>query len=98
MTAELLHLDTNAINCVLAFPQADLDLPVYTELSTGMDLQGKGKASSHYVLRLNKFLYDLKQISINWLKKLKEASLIRGFVESVSDLCVYISSDMIILV
>ena len=52
----------------------------------------------HYVLRLNKSLYGLKQGSYNWHNKLKKGLLDRGFVESISDPCVFISKDMIILV
>ena len=68
------------------------------ELPAGMNIQGLGEASSDYVLKLKKSLYGLKQSSFNWHNKLKEALLSRGFVESVSDPCVYISREMIILV
>ena len=96
--AQILDLNTQAIDFVLAFPQADLDVPVYMELPAGMDLEGKGENSSGYVLRLNKSLYGLKQGSYNWHNKLKKGLLDRGFVESISDPCVFISKDMIILV
>ena len=43
--AQIIKLDTKAINFVLAFYQADLDVPVYMELSAGMDLAGHGKYS-----------------------------------------------------
>ena len=58
--AELLHLDTQAINYVLAFPQADLEVPVYMELPTGMELQGQGNGSPGFILSLNFLLYGLK--------------------------------------
>ena len=96
--AQILDLDTQAIDFVLAFPQADLDVPVYMELPAGMDLEGQGENSSHYILRLSKSLYGLKQGSFNWHNKLKKGLLDRGFVESISDPCVFISKDMIILV
>ena len=63
-----------------------------------MDLAGHGKGSSKYLLKLKKSLYGLKNASLNWHNKLKDAFVDRGFVESLSDPCVFISKDMIILV
>ena len=39
----------------------------------------------------------LKNASLNWHNKLKDAIGDSGFVESLSDLCVFISKDMVIL-
>ena len=83
---------------MLAFPQDDPDVPVYMELTSGMDLEGHGKNSSKYLLKLKKSLYGLKNASFNWNNNLKDAFKDRGFVESLSDPCVFISKDMIILV
>ena len=44
--AQVLDLDTQAIDFVLAFPQVELKVPVYMELPAGMDLAGHGKDSS----------------------------------------------------
>ena len=63
-----------------------------------MDLAGHGRESSKYILKLKVSLYGLKQASMNWHSKLKKAFEDRGFVEFLSDPCVYISEDMIILV
>ena len=63
-----------------------------------MDLAGHGKDSSKYLLKLKKYLYGLKNTSLNWNKNMKDAFEDRGFVESLSDPCVFISKDMIILV
>ena len=95
---QILGLDTKAIDFVLAFPQAGLDVPVNMELPAGMDIQGMGESSSNYVLKLNKCLYGLKKSSFNWHNRLKGILLGKGFVESVSDPCVHISRDKIILV
>ena len=51
IVAQVLDLDTQAIDFVLAFPQADLDAPVYMELPAGMELTGHGEKSSGYALR-----------------------------------------------
>ena len=98
IVAQVLKLDTQAIDFVLAFPQAELEVPVYMELPAGIELVGHGKDSSRYLLKLKRSLYGLKQASINWHYKLKTAFKDRGFVESLSDPCVFISKDMIILV
>ena len=96
--AEILYLDTKAIDFVLAFPQADLEVPVYMELPAGMELQGRGNGSSGFIMRLNLLLYGLKNAAYNWHNMLKDALLERGFVESLSDPCVFISENMVILV
>ena len=98
IVAQVLELDTQAIDFVLAFPQAELEVPVYMELPTGMDLSGHGKDSSKYLLKLKRSLYESKQASLNSHCKLKTAFEDRGFVESLSDPCVFISKEMIILV
>ena len=61
VVAHILDLNTQAIDFVLAFPQADLEVPVYMELPAGMDLEGGGGSSSSYVLKLSKCLNGLKQ-------------------------------------
>ena len=40
IVAQVLELDTQAIDFVLAFPQDELEVPVYMELPAGMDLAG----------------------------------------------------------
>ena len=63
-----------------------------------MDIAGHGKSSSKYLLKLKKCLYGFKNTSLNWHNKLKDAIGDKGFVESLSDLCAFISKDIIILV
>ena len=57
IVAQILKLDTKAIDFVLAFPQADLDVLVYMELPSNMDLEVHGKYSLKYLLKLKKYLY-----------------------------------------
>ena len=80
IVAQVLELDTKAIDFVLAFPQAELEVPVYMELPAGMDLAGHGKDSSKYLLKLKQSLYGLKQASMNCHYKLKTDFEDRGFV------------------
>ena len=67
------------------------------KLPAGMDLAGHGKDSSKYLLKLKQSFYGLKQASMNWHCKLNTAFEGRDFVESLSDPCVFISKEMIIL-
>ena len=98
IVAKILKIDTKAIDFVLVFFQADLDVPVYMELTAGMDLACHGKYSSKYLLKLKKSFYGLKNAFLNWHKNLKDAFEDISFVQSPSSPCVFISKDMIILV
>ena len=91
-----MQLETKAIDFVLTFPQADLDIPVYMELPAGMELPGKSNSSTHLLL-LRKNLFGLRQGSFNWHQKLKTALEDRKFMESLLDPCVFIRDNMIIL-
>ena len=91
IVAQVLELDTQAIDFVLAFPQAELEVPVYMELPADMDLAGHGKDSSKYLLKLKRSFYGLKQASMNWHCKIKIFFKDRSFWESLSDPCLFIS-------
>jgi hypothetical protein len=65
------------------------------ELPAEMEIYGENKSS--FVLSLNVLLYGLKQSSANWHNKLKTALEDRKFVESLSDPCVFIRGNMIVL-
>jgi hypothetical protein len=56
IVAQVLDLNTQAIDFLLAFPQVDLDVPVYMEFPAGMELAGHGEKSSNYVLCLKKII------------------------------------------
>ena len=60
IVAQVLELDTQAIDFVLAFPHAELEVPVYMELPAGMDLAGHVRDSSKYLLKLKWSLNGLK--------------------------------------
>jgi hypothetical protein len=94
--AKIHGLLTKSIDFVLAFPQADLEVPVYMESSIGFDAPN-GKNCKFYVLRLNKSLYGLKQAGYNWFAKLSNGLQDRGFVPSNIDPCVFFAPGCIIL-
>jgi hypothetical protein len=51
----------------------------------------------HYVLKLNKSLYGLKQAGYNWFEKLCEGLVVQDFIQSQVDKCVFFRKDCIIL-
>ena len=97
--AKLHNLDWKAIDFVLASPQADSEEDIWMYLPIGFQVDGHTEASSEssFLLKLNKKLYGMKQVSYNWYKKLKKYLVDRGFKPSYIDPCLYIGYDMIIL-
>ncbi len=67
--AKIHGLSSKSIDLVLAFPQADLEIPVYMELPIGFGTANI-EDQKYYVLKLNKSLYGLKQAKYNWFTKL----------------------------
>ena len=81
LTLTLLHgLEACSIDFALAFPQTELDQPVYMDLPIGCEVPGAEKGE--YVIVLQKFLYGLKQASLNWFEMLKKGLLDFGFRNS----------------
>ena len=93
------NIDSKAIIFSLAFPQADLEEYIWMHLPIGFQVDGQTEADldRHYILKLNKSLYGLKQSSFNWYKNIKAALDDRGFNQSDIDPCLYIGNGMIIL-
>jgi hypothetical protein len=94
--AKIHNLPSKSIDFVLAFPQAELEIPVYMELPIGFE-SPDGLTRKLYVLRLNKSLYGLKQASYNWFNKLSTGLQERGFIPSSVDPCVFFSKGCIVL-
>jgi len=94
--AKIHGLSSKSIDFVLAFPQADIEVPVFMELPLGFDAPDS-QNQKHYVLRLNKSLYGLKQAGYNWFAKLSNGLKDRGFVPSSIDPCVFFGQGCIVL-
>jgi hypothetical protein len=59
--AKIHGLKSKSIDFALAFPQANLDVPVYMELPAGVNPTNVSDGDwRRYVLKLNKSLYGLK--------------------------------------
>ena len=71
IVAKIQGLQSKSIDFVLAFPQVDLDVPVFMELPAGVNLINVLDENCRcYVLKINKSLYGLKQAGYNWFEKL----------------------------
>ena len=70
--SELIGLESKAIDFVLDFPQAKLDVPVYMELLIGTEVTGSDGERKQHVLCLKKILYRLKQASTKLHSMLKK--------------------------
>jgi hypothetical protein len=78
-------LQSKSIDFVLAFPQADLDVPVFMELPAGVNpIAFSDENQRCHVLKLNKSLYGLKQAGYNWFEKLQEGLITRDFYSKSS--------------
>ena len=88
--ANIHGLKSKSIDFVLAFPQADLDVPVYMELPAGVNpINVSDGDQCRYVLKLNKSHYGLKQAGFNWFEKLREGLITCDFIQSQVDKCVF---------
>ena len=91
--SELSGLESKTIDFVLAFPQAELDIPVYMELLIGMEVSGAEGDKRQPALCLKKYFYGLKQALVKWHSMLKTGLDLRAFKESVADPCVFIKQS-----
>ena len=98
IVAKIYKLESKSIDFVLAFPQADLDVPVFMELPSGVTpIDEIDDNRRRYVLRLNKSLYGLKQAGHNWFEKLRSSLEDRDFLQSRVDSCVFYREGCIVL-
>ncbi len=71
LLAWIYKLDLKAIDFILAFPQAELDIDIWMYLPIGFQVDTENE-SKCYILKLNKSIYGFKQASITWFEKLKQ--------------------------
>ena len=83
-----LGLASCQVDYTSAFVHADLNDEVYVEMPQGFRQEGK-------VLKLKKSLYGLRQSPLNFFKRLRDALVSRGFKQSESDPCLFISNKVI---
>lgn len=103
----IMNLQTHQVDYTSAFPQADLDVPLYMRVPQGWFVNGNGKFQQHtdpkyndnnHYLRLKKNLYGCKQAARNWFRLLSEGLRKLGFSQSKTDSCLFLRHDCIIIV
>jgi Reverse transcriptase (RNA-dependent DNA polymerase) len=93
----LCQLHCRQVDFVQAFPQADIDMPVYLRLPAGwthIDEHG----NNDYCLQLIKNLYGTKSGARNWFLHLKEGLLQEGFKQSNIDPCLFLRQDCMLVI
>ena len=93
----LLDLHCRQADFTQAFPQADIDTPVYLRMPEGwkyIDENGE----SDYCLKLVKNLYGTKQAARGWFLHLRDGLKEAGFYQSQASSCVFLSLICIIFV
>ncbi len=88
-------LSSKSIDFVVAFPQADLEIPVFMELPIGFDAPNN-EDRKFYVLWLNKSLNGLKQAGCNWFAKRSNGLQDCEFIQSNIDSCVFFGQKCIV--
>jgi hypothetical protein len=83
---------------ILAYPQAEIETPLFMEVPKGISLQGLPEGSNEYVLELKKNLYGQKQAGRVWYKHLTSGLKQLGFVPSLIDECVFYRRGTLFLV
>ena len=64
---------------------------------TSIIVSGKDSESRAYVLKLKKCLYGLKQVSLNWFKKLNQGLMDQVFTPLDINPCLYLKKNMVLL-
>jgi hypothetical protein len=84
IVAKIRGLQSKRINFVLAFPQLNLDVPIFMELPMGVNPIDISDENQHcYVLKLNKSLHCLKWAGYyNWFEMLWEELIVLDFIQS----------------
>jgi Reverse transcriptase (RNA-dependent DNA polymerase) len=86
---------TRQIDFVLAYPQADIECPIYMDIPSQFEYKGSRK---DHCLLLKKNLYGQKQAGRVWNQYLHNGLLARGFRQSAVDMCLYYRKDVALLI
>jgi hypothetical protein len=82
----------------LAYPEADVDRPLYMEIPKGVQVTSQPISMETYVLQLMKNLYGQKQAGQVWYLWMTERLLRMGFTQSAIDPCVFYYKGTVMLV
>jgi hypothetical protein len=93
-----MNLHGRQVDYMQAFPQADLEEPVYMRIPEGWHVtDSDGNPLERMAIKLKKNLYGTKTAARNWFQKLKKGLEGRGFKASTIDPCLFIRDDCIIV-
>jgi hypothetical protein len=105
--SSILGLKSCQVDYTQAFPQAELQDPVFIRIPQGWHVDSSGNLAqntdprhndnSHY-LKLKRNLYGIKQAAHNWFNYLWDGLLCLGFCQSQADCCLFWRCDCIILI
>jgi hypothetical protein len=107
LLSTILNLKSRQVDYTQAFPQADLEDPVYMHLPQGWYLSDQGTLEPHrnpkhnditHYIQLKKNLYGCKQAARNWFQHLDAGLKAHGFRQSSIDPCLYLRKDCIMVV
>ena len=87
--------ESRQVDFVLAFPQADVECPLFMEIPQGFNFKGSRKKQC---LKIRKNLYGQKQAGRVWNTYLHDGLLARGFVQSQVDMCVYYRGPVALMI
>jgi hypothetical protein len=85
---------TRQVDFVLAYPQADIEVPLYMEIPRGFQSEGSRKKNC---LLLEKNIYGQRQAGRVWNQYLHEGLVARGFKQSQIDMCLYYRGNVVLL-
>jgi hypothetical protein len=87
---------TIQIDCVLAYPQAEVECDIYMRIPRDFSINGKDRST--HVLKLVRDLYGQKQAGRIWNKYLHEKIVGLDWIQSSSDECLYYKDSIVFLV
>lgn len=83
------------VDFVLAYPQADIECPMYMDIPRGFVFEGSQKT---HCLELLKNLYGQKQAGRVWNEYLHNGLIARGYTQSRVDMCLYYRKNVAMLI
>ena len=88
---------TRQINFVMAYPQANIECPMYMQIPQGFRVQGTASQEKQ-VIKLTKNIYGQKKEGQVWNQHLTKGLTKIGFRQSKVDDCVFFCKDVILMI
>lgn len=88
---------TKQYDFVLAYPQADVEVPLYMDVPRGYNVP-KGGNNKDYCLKVKKNLYGQRQAGRVWNQFLHKGLIAADFIQSDVDPCLYFRGSTILLI